>query len=286
MSGNGFMSEYMGVVSALADTAITQHNAQRTMEYQNDYNSPKNQIARMHAAGLSPWSYQGQGNTSAQPVYSPSNISGAVSSAVQNRIAERQVDVQENLSQAQKMKEESQAKVNDTLARTNEVLLRYLPESERQRIRAMSIGSDYTEKQTARYDEQVNENINTQKSQQALNYANSDRAKADVNRIKQLLPLETRKMIADTKETYANIGVLKTQADLNNSQIANVISMFIKNMEESDKIGLENWMLSYQKEIIKKTGIKPGTPPWTALTDMFARIRHDLGTPKSDRGSW
>lgn len=286
MAGNGFMSEYMGVVSSLADTAITQHNAQRSMEYQNDYNHPKNQIARMHAAGLSPWSYQGQGNTSAQPVYNPSNISGAVSSAVQNRIAERQVDVQENLSQAQKMKEESQAKVNDTLARTNEILLRYLPESESERIRSMRTGSDFNEKQIGRYDEEVTENINTQKSQQALNYANSDRAKADVDRIKKLLPLEVRKMVADTKETYANIGVLKTQADLNNSQIANVLSMFIKNMEEVDKIGLETWMMNYQKEIIKKTGIKPGTAPWTALTDMFARIRYDLGNNKLSNGSW
>ena len=150
----------------------------------------------------------------------------------------------------------------------------------------MSANSDYTEHQAARYDEAIDQQLEVQKSQQALNYANSDRAREDIKRIKRLLPHEVSKLIAETQELRTNIGVLKTQANLNNAQLLNVTSLFVKNMEEVERIGLENWMLKYQKSIIEKTGIKPGTPPWTALTDMFARIRHDLGQKTLNPGSW
>lgn len=278
---------YLQVVGALADKVITNASAARNMEYQNEYNEPKRQIARMRAAGLSPWSYSGEGNTSAQPVYNPSgSIGDALGSAESNRIANRQLDIQENLSSAQADRERSQSEVNKSLAETQRVLLRYLPESEQQRIRNMSANSDYTEHQVARYDEAIDQQLAVQKSQEALNYANSDRAREDIVRIKRLLPHEISKLIAETDHLRTDIGVLKTQADLNNAQISNVTSMFIKNMEEVDRIGLENWMLKYQKSIIEKTGIKPGTPPWTALTDMFARIRHDLGNKTLNPGSW
>lgn len=281
------MAPYLEVVGALADRVLTNTHAMRMMDYQNEYNEPVKQVQRLHAAGLSPWSYSGEGNTSAQPVYNNSgSLAESISRANSNQIAKRQVEVQENLSKAQANREESQARVNDTLAETNRVLLKYLPESEQQRIRSMSSQSDYTERQTARYDEQVDQNIANQKSQEALNYANSDRARADIKRINRLLPHEVGKIIAETDQIRENIGVLKTQADLNNAQISNTVSMFIKNMEEVDKIGLENWMMKYQKSIIEKTGIKPGTPPWTALTDMFARIRHDLGKKTMNPGSW
>lgn len=278
---------YLQVVGALADKVITNASAARNMEYQNEYNEPKNQIARMRSAGLSPWSYSGEGNTSAQPVYNPSgSIGDALGTAESNRIANRQLDIQENLSSAQAERERSQSEVNKSLAETQRVLLRYLPESEQQRIRNMASNSEYTEHQSARYDEAIDQQLAVQKSQESLNYANSDRAREDIVRIKRLLPHEVSKLIAETDHLRTDIGVLKTQADLNNAQISNVTSMFIKNMEEVDRIGLENWMLKYQKSIIEKTGIKPGTPPWTALTDMFARIRHDLGNKTLNPGSW
>lgn len=278
---------YLQVVGALADTVVTNASAARNMEYQNEYNEPKKQIARMRAAGLSPWSYSGEGNTSAQPVFNPSgSIGDALGSAESNRIANRQLDIQENLSSAQAERERSQSEVNKSLAETQRVLLRYLPESEKQRIRNMASSSEYNEHQSARYDEAIDQQLAVQKSQEALNYANSDRAREDINRIKRLLPHEESKLIAETQALKANIGVLKTQANLNNAQLLNVTSLFVKNMEEVDRIGLENWMLKYQKSIIEKTGIKPGTPPWTALTDMFARIRYDLGNKTLNPGSW
>ena len=279
---------YLGgqAVASMIDNAMQYGMTRSMMQYQNDYNSPVNQGNRLKAAGLSSWNINPSGNTSAQPVVMPSNISGAIGSEADRRLSSRQLDIQENLSSAQAERERSQSSVNQTLAETNRMLLKYLPQSEEERIRSMKTGSDYTEKQMSRYDESIDQQLNTQKSQEALNYSNSERAKADVNRIKSLLPYEVSKLIAETDELYANIAVLKTQADLNNAQISNTISMFIKNMEEVDKIGLESWMMKYQKTIIEKTGIKPGTPPWTALTDMFARIRYDLGNKKPSYGSW
>lgn len=279
---------YMGgqAVASMIDNAMQYGMTRSMMQYQNDYNSPVNQVNRLKAAGLSSWNINPSGNTSAQPVVMPSNISSAVGSEADRRLSDRQLDIQENLSSAQAARERSQSDVNQTLAETNRMLLKYLPKSEEERIRSMKIGSDYTEKQISRYDETIDQQLNTQKSQEALNYANSERAKVDVNRINTLLPYEVGKILADTAEVRANIGVLKTQAQLNNAQISNTISMFIKNMEEVDKIGLESWMMKYQKTIIEKTGIKPGTPPWTALTDMFARIRYDLGKKKPNYGSW
>lgn len=279
---------YMGgqAVASMIDNAMQYGMTRSMMQYQNDYNSPVNQVNRLKAAGLSSWNINPSGNTSAQPVVMPSNISSAVGSEADRRLSSRQLDIQENLSSAQADRERSQSDVNQTLAETNRMLLKYLPKSEEERIRSMKTGSDYTEKQISRYDETIDQQLKTQKSQEVVNYANSERAKADVNRIKSLLPHEVSKLIAETNELYANIAVLKTQADLNNAQISNTISMFIKNMEEVDKIGLESWMMKYQKTIIEKTGIKPGTPPWTALTDMFARIRYDLGNKKPSYGSW
>ena len=216
------MGSYMQVVGSLLDTYLTQKNAQRNMEYQNEYNDPANQVARLRGAGLTPWSVNASGNLSAQPVLGQSNIAGALGTAEQNRIASRQVDVQEDLAAAQKMKEESQAKVNDTLARTNEVLLRYLPDSERQRIRSMQTGSDYTEKQIGRYDEQVTQSLYLQKSQEFQNYVNSAKVLTDIKRIETLLPVEVRKMESDMSLNRANVAYLKTQCDLNDKQIARI----------------------------------------------------------------
>ena len=281
------MGEYMQVVGALADRVLSNTHAMRMMDYQNEYNDPKNQIARMHAAGLSPWSYQGDGNTSAQPVYNSSgSLSEALGQVESNRISAHQVQVQERLAESQARQSDSQARVNESLANTNNKLLQYLDSKEQATIRGINASADESAKRAARYDEQVDQNIQTQKSQEVLNYANSERADADVKRINELLDHEVHKMVAETDQIRENIAVLKTQANLNNAQLLNVTSMFVKNMEEVDQIGLENWMLKYQKSIIEKTGIKPGTPPWTALTDMFARIRHDLGNKTVNPGSW
>lgn len=277
MAGNGFMADYMGVVSKLADTYITQKNAQTMQRDMNEYNSPKNQIARLHAAGLSPWSYSGEGNTSAQPVFNPSDISGSISQFAQNRIAQRQVDVQEDLASAQKLKEESQAKVNDTLARTNEVLLRYLPESEQQRIRSMQTGSDYTEKQSARYDETIDQQLKLQKSQETLNYSNSDAAKASTKRINTMLNWEVKEAQSRIAFNTQQIATLKTQAKLNDKQCANLGVLTSKYRSEIQKLGAETWALRHSNEIWKKCGVKPGTPAWTAVVDVLGSVINQFG---------
>ena len=277
MDGSGFMSNYSGVLASLADTYITQKNAQKSVEYQNWYNEPKNQVARMHAAGLSPWSYGGDGNTSASPVYAPSGLSDSISKAESNRIANRQVDVQENLSEAQKLKEESQAKVNDTLARTNEVLLKYLPESEQQRIRQMRTGSDMIEKQVSRYDEQVNESIELQKSQRTANYANSRAADASTKRINTMLQWEVKEAQSRISFNKQQIATLKTQANLNDKQCANLGVLMSKSRKEIEKIGAESWALKHSNEIWQKTGVKPGTPAWTAVVDVLGSVVNQFG---------
>ena len=104
------MAPYMQVAGALADRVLSNTHAMRMMDYQNEYNDPKNQIARMHAAGLSPWSYQAQGNTSAQPVYNTQGSLGeALGQAESNRISEHQVQVQERLAESQARQNDSQA---------------------------------------------------------------------------------------------------------------------------------------------------------------------------------
>lgn len=271
------MGGYMQVVGSLLDTYLTQKNAQRNMEYQNDYNDPASQVARLRGAGLTPWSVNANGNLSAQPVLGQSNIAGALGTAEQNRIAARQVDVQENLAVAQKLKEESQAKVNDTLARTNEVLLRYLPESERQRIRSMSSGSDYTEKQTARYDETIDQQLKLQKSQETLNYSNSDAAKASTKRINTMLTWEVKEAQSRIAFNTQQIATLKTQANLNDKQCANLGVLTSKYRSEIQKLGAETWALRHSNEIWKKCGVKPGTPAWTAVVDVLGSVLNQFG---------
>lgn len=132
------ISPYLEIAGAVIDRVQQAKQAKSMMEYQNDYNSPKNQVARLHAAGLSPWSFNPNGNQSAQPVFNTGgSIAESMSRAQSNKIADRQLDIQENLSKAQAEKERSQSSVNQTLAETNRLLLKYLPLSEEERIRAM-----------------------------------------------------------------------------------------------------------------------------------------------------
>lgn len=282
---NGFMGNYMSIVGSLADTYITQKNAQKFMEYQNDYNDPSSQVARLHGAGLTPWSVNANGNTSAQPVLGQSNISGAISSAQQNRIAERQVDVQQDLASAQKLKEESQAKVNDTLARTNEILLRYLPESEKQRIRSMQTGSDYTEKQIGRYDEQVTQSLYLQKSQEFQNYVNSAKVLTDIKRIETLLPVEVRKMESDMSLNRANVAYLKTQCDLNDKQIARITEEIVRIRAEADKSGSDAFIKGQLVKFLKDLGVAVGSSQYQNIEDyMYQQIKQKPnGVKKSVR---
>lgn len=268
---------YLGgqAVASMIDNAMQYGMTRSMMQYQNDYNSPVNQVNRLKAAGLSSWNINPSGNTSAQPVVMPSNISGAVGSEADRRLSARQLDIQENLSSAQAERERSQSSVNQTLAETNRMLLKYLPQSEEQRIRSMKTGSDYTEKQLSRYDENVQSTLDLNKAQETLAYANSEAAKASTNRINRMLQYEIKEAKSRILFNTQQVAYLKTQAKLSDNQIQQIGVMISKIRADTRNTSLQSWFLQHQKEVQKELGVRPGSPAWTAISDFFANALYE-----------
>lgn len=264
----GALGAFAQVAGSLGDTVINHYFANRMMEYQNDYNSPKNQAARLRAAGLSSWSINPQGNTSAQPILGNSDIGSSVGNAVTNSIAERQLDIQSKQADAAIERERAQADVQRTMANTNRVLLKYLDESEQLRLKGSEISNMLLSKQEQYYDETARQNINTQKSVEVLNYVNSGKAAMETKRIERLLPYESRKFMSDINLNYQQIANLKVTAKLTNQQIANLVQDLEHSKAEVRKLGAETWLAKYRNKIIEKLGVTPGSSPWNAASDV------------------
>ena len=264
----GALGAFAQVAGGIGDTVINHYFANRMMEYQNDYNSPKNQAARLRAAGLSSWSINPQGNTSAQPILGNSDIGTNVGSAVSNSIADRQLDIQSKQADAAIERERAQADVQKTMAETNRVLLKYLDESEKLRLKGSEISNEYLSKQSKYYDETVRQNIATQKSVEALNYVNSGKAMADTKRVERLLSYEERKLFSEINLNYQTITNLKENAKLTIQQVKNLIQDINKSKEEVKKIGAETWLAKYKNRMLEKLGVTPGSSPWAAASDV------------------
>lgn len=264
----GALGSFAQVAGSLGDTVINHYFANRMMEYQNDYNSPKNQAARLRAAGLSSWSINPQGNTSAQPILGNSDIGSSVGQAVSNSIADRQLDIQSKQADAAIERERAQADVQKTMAQTNRVLLKYLDQSEQLRLKGSEISNKLLSKQEQFYDETARQNINTQKSVEVLNYVNSGKASMETKRIERLLPYETRKFMSDINLNYQQIANLKVTAQLTNQQIANLVQDLEHSKAEVRKLGAETWLAKYRNRMLEKLGVTPGSSPWTAASDV------------------
>lgn len=264
----GALGAFAQVAGSLGDTVINHYFANRMMEYQNDYNSPKNQAARLRAAGLSSWSINPQGNTSAQPILGNSDIGSSVGNAVTNSIAERQLDIQSKQADAAIERERAQADVQRTMANTNRVLLKYLDESEQLRLKGSEISNKLLSKQVQYYDDTARQNINTQKSVEVLNYVNSGKAAMESKRIERLLPYESRKFMSDINLNYQQIANLKVTAQLTNQQIANLVQDIERSKADVRKLGAETWLAKYRNKMVEKLGVTPGSSPWNAASDF------------------
>lgn len=146
-------------VASFFDKYITYSQARSMQNDMNEYNNPSHQIARMQAAGLSPWNYSGDGNTSAQPVLGDSRIAENLGSIADRSIQKRQVDAQVKLASAQEEQTRS-------LTETNKTLLKYLDDSERARIKNLGASTgnliqstEESKKRVERYNEQVDTDI-------------------------------------------------------------------------------------------------------------------------------
>ena len=280
------MDSYSGyqAVGQFFDKWITYSQARAMQNDMNEYNSPREQVARLRAAGLSPWSVNPGANQAAQPVFGESKLGDAFGSIADRQLAKRQIDIQDKIATADVSEKESQAKINETLANMNNILLKYLPESEQQRIRSQKASPSVNEKTAARYDEAIDQNIATQRSAEYLNYLNGDKVAADTERVRALLPKEIEKAESEILVNRQNVAYLKTMCRMNEKQIANLTELITKTKNEAEKIGAEAWLQKYKNRITEKTGVIPGTPAWTALSDMVtSHISSAASTRKAER---
>lgn len=264
------------VIGSLFDKYISYGQARSMQNDMNEYNSPVQQIARMRQAGLSPWNYTGDGNTAAQPVMSDSKLGESLGSVADRSIAKHQVEAQIKLAEAQ-------AKQTESLTKTNDTLLKYLDESEQERIKNTKANTENliqssgllgsqkseTDKRVSRYDEQVDATIQQQKAAATLQYANSKLAVAETKRINRLISWEVKEAKQRIELSKEQVAVLKTQGKLNNKQISSLGVVMAKNRAEIQKIGAETWAQKHSNIIWQKCGVKPGTPAWTAVVDVL-----------------
>lgn len=260
------------MVGSFLDRYITYSQARTMQNDMNEYNDPRHQISRMQAAGLSPWNYSGDGNTAAQPVLGDSRIAENLGSIADRSIQKRQVDAQVKLAAAQEEQTRS-------LAETNKTLLRYLDESELARIKNLGASTENllqntaeSQKRVSRYDEQVNVDIALKKANETMLYAQTDKCKAETNRINRLLSWEIKEFKQRIQFSNEQIAVLKTQANLNIEQTKNLGVLSSKYRSEIKKLGVETWAEKHSNEIWQKCGVKPGTPAWTAVIDILGSV--------------
>lgn len=264
-------------VGSFLDKYISYSQARSMQNDMNQYNDPSQQIARMGRAGLSPWNYSGDGNTSAQPVISDSKLGESLGQIADRKLANRQLDIQENLSNAQ-------AEQTRSLTETNRTLLKYLDQSEKERIKNIGASTgnllqstEESKKRVQRYDEQVDTDISLKKANEAYQYAQTDNCKAQTNRINRLLSWEIKEASQRIKFSNEQISVLRTQANLNTEQTKNLGVLSSKYRSEIRKLGVETWAQKHSNEIWQKVGVKPGTPAWTAVVDILGSVINQFG---------
>lgn len=273
MAGYGDYMAGAQMVGSFFDKYINYSQARAMQSDMNEYNSPVNQVRRLRQAGISSWAMNPDGNTSAQPVLSgDQSVSSAIGSIADRSIARRQVDAQVALAHAQAKQTESQTRTIDTL-------LNYLDESERERIdnlRAstghLNAGTAEIAKHVSRYDEQVDTEIRLKQAQEVNTYAQTDNCKVLTNRINRLLRYEIKEVSSRVRLNNQQVATLKTTAKLNDKQISNLSVLMAKSNREIQKLGIENWASKHSNDIWQKTGVKPGTPAWTAIIDVIGSV--------------
>lgn len=265
------------VIGQLADKYISYSQARAMQNDMNEYNDPRNQIARMKAAGLSPWNFSGDGNTAAQPVLGESKLGESIGAVADRAIAKRQTEAQVALAHAQ-------AEQTRSLTETNRTLLKYLDESEQSRIenqkadtRVKNVQEASEAKRVSRYDEQVDQQLKLQKAQQVYQYSISEKCKAETVRINRLLAWEIKEAKQRINLSQEQVATLKTQGKLNEKQCANLGVLMNKSRAEIKKLGVETWAMQHSNEIWQKVGVKPGTPAWTAVVDVLGAVVNQFG---------
>lgn len=271
----GAYANYMSgaqVTGSFIDNFLRYEMSRSMQNDMNEYNSPSAQVSRLRAAGISPWMINPQGNTAAQPVMAESNIGSSLGAAADRQIAMRQVDSQAKLADAQSEQTKSQTRTIDTL-------LKYLDESERERIdnqkadtALKNVSTAESAKRISRYDEQVDTDIRLKQAQEVNTYAQSDNCKALTNRVNRLLRFEIKEASSRISLNNQQVATLKTAANLNDKQVANLSVLMAKSKKEIQKLGIENWASKHSNDIWQKTGVKPGTPAWTAVIDVLGSV--------------
>lgn len=269
MAGYGDYMSGAQVVGSFIDNYIKYQMSRTMQQDMNEYNSPSAQVSRLRAAGISPWMVNPQGNTAAQPVVAESNVGSSIGSVADRQIAMRQVDAQARLADAQSEQTKSQTRTIDTL-------LKYLDESERERIvntkadtALKNVSVSEGNKRISRYDEQVDADIRLKQAQEVNAYAQTDNCKALTNRINRLLRYEISEASSRVALNNQQVATLKTTAKLNDKQVANLSVLMAKSRKEIEKLGIENWASKHSNDIWDKTGVRPGTPAWTAIIDVL-----------------
>lgn len=271
----GAYANYMSgaqVTGSFIDNFLRYEMSRSMQNDMNEYNSPSAQVSRLRAAGISPWMINPQGNTAAQPVMAESNIGSSLGAAADRQIAMRQVDSQAKLADAQSEQTKSQTRTIDTL-------LKYLDESERERIdnqkadtALKNVSTAESAKRISRYDEQVDTDIRLKQAQEVNTYAQTDNCKALTNRVNRLLRFEIKEASSRISLNNQQVATLKTAANLNDKQVANLSVLMAKSKKEIQKLGIENWASKHSNDIWQKTGVKPGTPAWTAVIDVLGSV--------------
>lgn len=276
MAGYGDYMSGAQVVGSFIDNYMKYQMSRTMQQDMNEYNSPSAQVSRLRAAGISPWMVNPQGNTAAQPVMTESNIGSSIGSVADRQIAMRQVDAQARLADAQSEQTKSQTRTIDTL-------LKYLDESERERIDNIKADTSLKNVSTAegarrisRYDEQVDTDIRLKQAQEVNVYAQTDNCKALTNRINRLLRYEIREVSSRISLNTQQVATLKTVAELNDKQVANLSVLMAKSRMEIQKLGIENWANKHSNDIWQKTGVRPGTPAWTAVIDVLGSVINEF----------
>lgn len=271
----GAYSNYMSgaqVTGSFIDNFLRYEMSRSMQNDMNEYNSPSAQVSRLRAAGISPWMINPQGNTAAQPVMADSNIGSSIGAAADRQIAARQVDSQAKLADAQSEQTKSQTRTIDTL-------LKYLDESERERIdnqkadtALKNVSTAESAKRISRYDEQVDTDIRLKRAQEINTYAQTDNCKALTNRVNRLLSFEIKEASSRISLNTQQVATLKTAAKLNDKQVTNLSVLMAKSKKEIQKLGIENWASKHSNDIWQKTGVRPGTPAWTAVIDVIGSV--------------
>ena len=207
------------MIGQFFDKYISYSQARAMQNDMNEYNSPVNQAARLRQAGISPWQMTGEGNQAAQPVVTDSKLGESLGAIADRGIAKHQAEAQIKLANAQAKQTESQTRTIDTL-------LKYLDESERERIdntkaqtHNLNVSTEEIGKRVSRYDEQVDTDIALKKQTEAYYYAQSDKAKAETNRINRMLSWEIKEAKSRIHVNENQVAVLKTQCNLNTHQV-------------------------------------------------------------------